>query len=69
MSSHPLSPCRLAIGENLAAMQVPFAELTELKLWSSDVTPPVIPDSFLDGSAPRLQIFDISGIPFPGLPK
>ena len=50
-------------------MQVPFPELTELELWSSDVTPPAIPDSFLDGSAPRLQIFDLSGIPFPGLPK
>ena len=53
----------------LTAMQVLFPELTELKLWSSDVTPPVIPDLFLDGSAPCLQIFDLSDIPFPGLPK
>jgi hypothetical protein len=29
----------------------------------------VIPDSFLDGSAPRLRLFELSGIPFPGLPK
>jgi F-box-like len=57
------------LGRILAAMQAPFPELTELRLWSSDVTPRVIPDSFLDGSAPRLQIFDLSGIPFPGLPK
>jgi hypothetical protein len=57
----------------LAAMQVSFPELTELRLWSLDETspasPPVIPDSFLDGSAPRLRDFSLCGIPFPGLPK
>jgi hypothetical protein len=55
----------------LAAMQVPFSELTEMRLWSHDKTPSVIPvpDSFLGGSAPRLQYFELSGIPFPGLPK
>ena len=52
----------------LAAMQVPFPELTNLKLRSDGKTP-VIPDSFLDGSAPRLQIFRLDGIPFPGFPK
>src|SRR6266852_2410090 len=34
----------------LAAMQVPFPELTDLRLWSRDETLPVIPDSFLGGS-------------------
>ena len=56
----------------LATMQVPFPELTELRLssYSSyDKTPPVIPDSFMDGSAPRLQIVHLSRLPFPGLPK
>jgi hypothetical protein len=53
----------------LAAMQVPFPELTDLHLYSNGETLPVIPDSFLGGSAPRLQIFTMSGIPFPGLPK
>jgi hypothetical protein len=53
----------------LATMQVPFPELTELRLFSIDETPPVIPDSFLDGSAPRLRHFHLLGIPFPGLPK
>ena len=53
----------------LAAMQVSFPELTDLQLVSNDETPPVIPDSFLDGSAPRLCYFSLSGIPFPGLPK
>jgi hypothetical protein len=51
----------------LAPMQAPFPELTDLRLSTYDKTPPVIPDSFLDGSAPRLQIFVLWGIPFPGL--
>jgi hypothetical protein len=55
--------------EVFAAMQVPFPELTDLRLFSDDETPSVVPDSFLGGSAPRLQIFVLSGIPFPGLPK
>jgi hypothetical protein len=53
----------------LAAMEVPFPELTDLRLFSDGETLPVIPDSFLDGSAPHLQYFELSGIPFPGLPK
>jgi hypothetical protein len=53
--------------EVLAVMQVPFPELTDLRLSSYDETLPVIPDSFLDGSAPRLRIFVLWGIPFPGL--
>ena len=56
--------------EVLAAMQVPFPEMIDMRLIISDgETVPVIPDSFLDGSAPRLQYFELSGIPFPGLPK
>jgi hypothetical protein len=38
-------------------------------LSSHHETPPVIPDSFLDRSAPRLRTFTLDGIPFPGLPK
>jgi hypothetical protein len=54
----------------LATMQVPFPELTDLELrLSKDETVPVIPDSFLDGSAQRLQYFMLDSIPFPGLPK
>ena len=53
----------------LATMQVPFPGLTFLNLYSNDETVPVIPDSFLDGSAPRLRDFTLAGIPFPGLPK
>jgi hypothetical protein len=55
--------------EVLAQMHVPFPELTHLRLKSVDETVPVIPDSFLDGSAPRLRYFGLSGIPFPGLPN
>ena len=55
--------------EILAAMQVPFPELTGLWLSSDGEAPHVIPDSFLDGSASRLRIFELVGIPFPGLPK
>jgi hypothetical protein len=53
----------------LAAMQVPFPELTELRLAPRGETLSIIPDSFLGGSAPRLQIFNLDGIPFPGLPN
>ncbi len=53
----------------LAAMQVPFPELTVLQLISDSGIPPVAPDSFLGGSAPRLQFFELYGIPFPGLPN
>jgi hypothetical protein len=58
-----------------AAMQVPFPELTYLSLYMTRApyyrTLPVvpIPDSFLGGSAPRLQYFSLSGIPFLGFSK
>ena len=55
--------------EVFAAMQVPFPELTELRLSTRVETPPVIPDSFLNGSAPLLRHFELDEIPFPGLPN
>ena len=58
--------------EILAAMQVPFPELTDLRFssYDSDFSKPlVIPDSFLDGSAPRLRSFTLHNIPILGLPK
>ena len=54
------------------AMEVPFPELTYLKLYRSKYeTEPIVPlsDSFLGGSAPRLRYLDLDNIPFPGLPK
>jgi hypothetical protein len=52
------------------ATQVPFPELTHLRL-RSDQTEPVLPlsDSFLGGSAPRLRFLNLYDIPYPGLPK
>src|SRR6266566_199935 len=32
-------------------------------------SPPVVPDSFMGGSAPRLRSLHLNRIPFPGLPK
>ena len=53
-----------------AAMQVPFPELAYLHLsYDPWWRPPILPDSFLGGSAPHLQYLDLSTIPFPGLPK
>ena len=56
----------------LEAMQVPFPELTRLKLnRRPDETQPVLPfsDSFLGGSASRLRSLWFYHIPYPGLPK
>ena len=52
-----------------AMMQEPFPELTRLRLESLGKMDPVLPDSFLGGSAPRLQSFGLNRISFPGLPK
>ena len=53
----------------LEAMQVPFPQLTRLRLDPYDETVPVLPDSFLGGSAPRLRLIRLDRISFPGLPK
>jgi hypothetical protein len=50
-----------------AAMQVPFPELTSLRVASNDKMVAALPDSFLGGSALRLQDLKLNGIPFPGL--
>ena len=52
----------------LAAMQEPFPELTFLDLSSNEEPVPIVPDSFLGRSAPRLRYLELSRIPFPGLP-
>jgi hypothetical protein len=51
-----------------AAMNEPFPELTVLYFGSQD-TALVLPDSFLGGSAPRLQTLYFGGISFPAIPK
>jgi hypothetical protein len=53
---------KIAITKQLPALE-------ELRLWSEDKNVPVLPDSFLEGSAPLLQDLWLSGIPFPSVPK
>ena len=63
------------LDEVLATMQQPFPTLTEFAIWLDDdgllegEMPPVVPESFLGGSAPRLQYLLLDHVPFPGLPK
>ena len=53
----------------LTAMQQSFPELTNLLLYSKGEIVPVVPGSFLGGSAPSLRTLQFRGIPFPELPK
>ena len=54
----------------LAVTQQPFPALTHLDLrLREEGTAPVVPDSFLGGSAPQLQTVFLHRIPFPGLLK
>ncbi|KAI0296368.1 hypothetical protein BC826DRAFT_1103816 [Russula brevipes] len=76
---HPDRVCSISFydfpssaGKALAAkMRVPFPELTHLVLLSEYVSTPVLPlpDSFLGGSAPRLQTLKLCHISFPALPN
>ena len=58
-----------ALAKKVRALKEPFPMLTSLELSSHNKTAPVLPDSFLGGSAPRLEELRLYGIPFPGLPK
>ena len=60
---------RCSLEKVLAAMQEPFPELTFLQLSSNEEQVPIVPDSFLGRSAPRLRFLLLRDIPFPGLPK
>jgi len=53
--------------EEFAAMDEPFPELTSLQLISFRKNEPVLPDSFLGGSAPRLRSIYLDGIPYPSI--
>ena len=55
--------------KEFGAMKNSFPALTDLKLQSNEAHPLVLPDSFLLGSAPRLQTLWLNGISFPALPK
>ena len=52
------------------AMQVPFPELVVLHLSVEDLSiGPVLLDSFLGGSTPRLRFLSLVAVPFPALPR
>ena len=55
--------------EELATVAGPFPALIKLELVSFKVEPPMLPDSFLGGSAPRLRSLDLWGISFPAVGK
>jgi F-box-like len=64
----------LELVTNSAAMQKPFPELTVMLLYMYEgdhgIGPePILPDSFLAGTAPRLRLLTLGSVPFPGLPK
>ena len=50
------------------AMRKPLPALTHLRLSLKDGNMPALPDDFLGGSAPALQVFHLKGIGFPALP-
>ena len=53
----------------LAALQKPFPALTYLQFEFKTESAPVLPASFLGGSASGLKTLALDRIPFPGLPK
>ena len=55
--------------KRFAVISTPFPALTDLELLSTDEEPPILPDSFLGGSAPHLQYLGLDGVSFPALPK
>jgi hypothetical protein len=50
-------------------MQKPFPKLRHLEVSAGDYLEPALPDSFLAGSAPRLQTLSLTGISFPAMQK
>jgi hypothetical protein len=58
-----------ALKKLAAAMQQPLPTLKYSSLMSYDKSVPVLPKTFLGGSAPLLEYFNLVGIPFPTFPK
>ena len=58
-----------ALEQLVAAMHQPLPALNDLRLVSFDQSAPMLPETFLGGSAPLLKFFDLSGIPFPTFPR
>ena len=55
--------------KEFAAIDGPFPVLTSLALFSFAKNVPILPDSFLGGSAPRLRSLALYGIPYPSIGK
>ena len=53
--------------KEFGAIDEPFPALTSLELFSDAQNVPVLPDSFLGGSAPRLRSLALEGIPYPSI--
>ena len=66
---HWISSSEFECVTNCAAMQKPFPELTDLLLYKAIDDGPILSDSFLDGTAPRLRSLYLHRVPFPGLPN
>ena len=60
---HPNSP----LLKEFAAIDEPFPALTALNLFAFGPNVPVLPDSFLGGSAPHLRSLELYGIPYPSI--
>jgi hypothetical protein len=55
--------------KEVAKIDKPFPALTSLSLFSEQQNVPVLPDSLLGGSAPRLRYLYLEGIPYPSIGK
>jgi hypothetical protein len=55
------------LSKSEAVIQNPFPALLDLDLRSKEWRPPLLPDSFLAVSAPRLRSIRLYSIPFPGI--
>jgi hypothetical protein len=68
---HYLSNPELERVMDSAAMQKSFPELADLHLGMNehDESPPILPDSSLGGTAPRLRSLQLINVSFLGLPK
>jgi hypothetical protein len=58
-----------ALEQLAGAMQQPLPTLKHFRLRSYDESAPVLPETFLGGSAPQLEMFLLHGISFPTLPQ
>ena len=58
-----------AIGKLAAALQHPLPTLNSFFLISDGDSAPELPETFLGGSAPDLEYFELSGIQFPTFPE